>query len=203
MVSHRHRVHPITRQPSRGINRRQQNPLFNIFSRIRVLTPEEINQRILANWEFFQIDPPQEPITPPPLLRQPSPFHGPGSPTQDIIEFPLPIEERYPPENQLPIDDIPIPTTDVIEPIPAALAESAERPAIGSDEDDDRETIPFLHDVDFADLSNWDDLSDLYEPVSSIYNAPLGGDNDIIDDPTLSQLIDDILSNEDEEYQFT
>jgi len=84
MVSHRHRVHPVTRQGSRSINRRQLSRRSNTFSRIRVLTTAEINRQTLN----IDIESGIEPVLSP-LLRAPAQFHGAGSPTHDIVEYPL------------------------------------------------------------------------------------------------------------------
>jgi len=93
MVSHRRRVHPVTRQ-SRGIVRARDAHPPNIFTRIHVLTPAEINQRLLDNWNFIQIETVQQTqISLPPLLLPLRRFHGEDSPTRDIIEYPFSREE--------------------------------------------------------------------------------------------------------------
>lgn len=52
--------------------------------------PAEINQRLLDNWNFIQIVTVQQPrSSPPPLTLTSTRFHGEGSPTRDIVEFPI------------------------------------------------------------------------------------------------------------------
>lgn len=112
-VFHRQRVHSVTRQ-SRGITRKRNSTIPNIFTRIRVLTPAEINQRLLNHWNFVQIETVQQPRqSPPPLVQTPCIFHGERFPTRDIIEFSIQQEESILPDVAGP-SNLPITTFHII-----------------------------------------------------------------------------------------
>jgi len=155
------------------------------------LTPDKINQRILNNSSFIQINTSQESELP--SERSPAPFHGPESPTTDIIEYPLITGEQYQSENRLSSS-----TNSFL-----AIEEIPAQDPLNSDEylpspiesDDDRETILITN---LADLQDEDDLSNLYDPVP-LFSDQSQDDISNTKDPTLSQLINEILSSE--EYQ--
>jgi len=143
----------------------------NTFSRIRVLSTAEINRRALN----IDIESGIEPVLPP-LLRAPAQFHGTDSPTHDIVEYPL----QSILENQI----LPTLTND-----PSS--------------DDDRNTILLEEGDLFEDVNDINKFDPLltsadYDPVQQISEEPQEGNTDNVEDPTLSQLIEELLT--DEEY---
>lgn len=183
MVSHHRRTHPVIRQ-SQGITRRRET-VPNVFTRLRVLTPAEINQRLLENWNFIQIETVQNiDNTPPPLLiRTPDRIHESGPPGQDIIEYPL---QREP-----PVLNEPEPSTSYAPQTavhPPALNAISEEPISLFKDYDEQETIPFTHNINFEDLLNQDEYGDLYEPISELLNKQTSTDEEL----TLSQLLREV-----------
>jgi len=106
----------------------------------------------------------QQQYIPPPLTLTPGHFHKEGSPTLDIIEHPIIREDPT-----LSVASGSSNTTDSSFNPPVIISEPSE--AIPSTSDNfyedihDQETIPFINNIDFADLINADDLGELYEPV--------------------------------------
>lgn len=203
MVSHHRRTHPVTRQ-SRGITRRRET-IPNIFTRIRVLTPAEINQRLLENWNFIQIETTQNiDNTPPPLLvRTSNQIYESNPPGLNIIE--------NPPQRETPVSNEPEPSTSYAPPIEAqspVLHTIPEDPVSLFEDYDEQETIPFIHDINFGDLSNQissnteplntEHLGDLYEPIAEQTQESA---TQSTEEPSLSQLLWEILSDTD--YELT
>jgi len=190
MVSHHRLVHPVTRQ-SRGIVRARGAQPPSIFTRIRVLTPAEINQRLLENWNFIQIETIQQTqYNPPPLILPPRHFHGAGSPTLDIIEQPIIQEDSISP-NAIEFSNLINPHSNQ-----ATVINETSDPVPSTSHDfyedlHEQETIPFINDVSFADLVNAEDFGDLYDPVTEEsqeqpHDTP---------DQSLSQLLEELLND--------
>jgi len=189
MVSHRRLVHLVTRQ-SRGIVRARDAQPPNIFTRIRVLTPAEINQRLLENWNFIQIETFQQTqYNPLPLVLPPRQFHGAGSPTHDIIEHPIIQDDSVSPTT-IGISNS---TDPQLDPTPA-FSEPTESIPSTSDNfyEDLHDTIPFVNNINFADLINTEDLEDLYDPVAE---ETQDQHQNNAQDQSLSQLLDEILND--------
>lgn len=195
MVSHHRQPHPVTRQ-SRGINRRRDT-IPNVLTRIRVLTPAEINQRLLENWDFIQIETVQQIRNPPPppLAIIPNIINGPGLPVPELIEFPLRNEEYILPDQTNIQTTTDSPSTSVENNNPPIL-NIPEEPINLFEDFDEQETILLDQNIGTNQLSNIEDLGDLYEPVAEQSQEPT---TQLTEEPSLSQLLREILSETDYE----
>jgi len=163
----------------------------NIFTRIRVLTPAEINQRLLENWNFIQVETVQQAqYDPLPLILPTRHFHGTDSPTHDIIEPPI-IQDIQ--------DNSPLPVTTGIsnsdpqlDPISTSSVSTEVVPDNFYEDFHDRETIPFVNDISLADLIDAEDFGSLYDPVTEEDQEQY---QDNTSDQSLSQLLDEILND--------
>lgn len=215
MVSHHHRVNPVTRRDNtRRINRRRDTPARVIRNRLRILTPREINQQFDDSQRFLIIDvEPRTEITIIPFERNPPSYiHGPGSPTPDIIEYPLqPSLEEPTPSTSFTPDNISTPapvaliSTDPEEGVSSIFLSDIENfeqinitDSLAIDETDDINPNDVLYtgnlQPELNPLLTSEDYDPVYDPVDP--DQQLNTFLNEIEEPTFSQILHEVLNDE-------